>query len=56
MAALLNAVADFTADMAAAGQLPFPAMIPAGEQAAVAAHWEDLFGGWEFTGRPRPTR
>ena len=47
MAALLGAVADFTADMAGAEKLPFASTIPAGEQAAIAAHWEDLFGGWE---------
>jgi len=47
MAALLGAVADFTAEMAAAEQLPFAATIPAGEKSAIAAHWEDLFGGWE---------
>lgn len=50
MAALLNAVADFTADMAAVETLPFAATIPADEQAPVAAFWEDLFGGWDFTG------
>jgi hypothetical protein len=54
MAALLDAVAGFTAEMAAVDVLPFPATIPAGEQVAVAAHWEDLFGGWELAGAPRP--
>ena len=48
MAAIVGAVADFAADMAAAAELPFAATIPAGEQAAIAAHWEDLFGGWKF--------
>lgn len=47
MAAVAGAVADFTAEMAAVETLPFAATIPAGEQAAIAAHWEDLFGGWE---------
>lgn len=46
MAASLSAVAEFTAEMANAPELPFAAQIPAGEQAAIAAHWEDLFGGW----------
>ena len=55
VAALLSAVADFTADMAAAAELPFPAAIPAGEQVAIAAHWEDLFGGWELAGSLKPT-
>ncbi len=50
MAALLGAVADFTADMAAAEMLPFAAAIPPEERAAVAACWEDLFGGWDFQG------
>ncbi|MEO6875760.1 MAG: M28 family metallopeptidase [Opitutaceae bacterium] len=50
MAALLDAVADFTADMAAAPELPFPATIPVEELAAIAAHWEDLFGGWKSPG------
>src|ERR1019366_1970151 len=54
MAALLGAVADFTAEMAATGELPLPATIPPGEQAAIAAHWEDLFGGWEFPSGPMP--
>lgn len=49
MAASLNAVAAFTADMAARETLPFSAAIPAEEQAAVAHCWDDLFGGWEFT-------
>jgi Iap family predicted aminopeptidase len=48
MAALLGAVAEFTADMAAAGELPFAATIPSDELSAVAACWEDLFGGWNF--------
>jgi aminopeptidase YwaD len=48
MASSLNAVADFTADLAAAETLPFPIAIPAGEQAPVAAYWQDLFGGWDF--------
>ena len=47
MAALVGAGADFTAEMAVASELPFPATIPVGEQAAIAAHWVDLFGGWE---------
>ena len=47
MAALLGAVADFTAAMATVEKLPFAATIPEGERAAIAAHWEDLFGGWE---------
>jgi Zn-dependent M28 family amino/carboxypeptidase len=49
MAALLAATTDFIADLAVADPLPFPATIPAGEQAAVAAYWEDLFGGWDFS-------
>ena len=48
MAALLGAVADFTADMAVTDPLPFAAAIPVAEQPAVAACWEDLFGGWEY--------
>jgi Peptidase family M28 len=55
MAASLGAVADFTAAMAVADELPFAATIPAGEQAAIAAHWEDLFGGWENAGGSTPT-
>ena len=47
MAALLGAVADFAAEMAAVDELPFAAVIPEDEQAAIAAHWEDLFGGWD---------
>ncbi|MBS0663051.1 MAG: M28 family peptidase [Verrucomicrobia bacterium] len=47
MAALLNAVADFTADMAAAESLPFSVRIPAAEQGPLAAFWADLFGGWD---------
>lgn len=47
MAASVQAVADFTAEMAMAEKLPFAVTIPAGEQPAIAAHWEDLFGGWE---------
>ncbi len=50
MAALLGAVADFAAEMAAAEKLPFGATIPADEHAAIAAHWEDLFGGWAAAG------
>jgi hypothetical protein len=48
MAALLSAVADFTADMAAAKTLPFAAIVPEEERVAVAACWQDLFGGWNF--------
>lgn len=48
MAALLAAVAEFTADMAMANELPFPSVIAPEEQPAVAAHWDDLFGGWNF--------
>lgn len=47
MAAVVGAVAEFTADMAATPTLPFAVTIPAAELAAIAAHWEDLFGGWE---------
>ena len=47
MAASLGAVAEFTAAMAVADELPFAATIPDAERAAIAAHWEDLFGGWE---------
>jgi len=39
-----------TAEMAAAEKLPFAATIPQGEQAAIATHWDDLFGGWIPTG------
>ncbi|MBS0632141.1 MAG: M28 family peptidase [Verrucomicrobia bacterium] len=46
MAASLGAVADFTADMAAADTLPFAAEVPLEECVAVAGCWEDLFGGW----------
>lgn len=54
MAALLTAVAEFTADMAAGGELPFAKTIPNGEQTAIAAHWDDLFGGWEDPAGPTP--
>ena len=50
MAASLNAVAAFTADMAGAEILPFAAVIPQEERAAVAHCWDDLFGGWDFAG------
>lgn len=46
MAALLSAVAEFTAEMATTAELPFRQEIPPGEHAAIAAHWDDLFGGW----------
>lgn len=46
MAASLNAVAEFAADMATVPTLPFAAAIPDAEHAAVAQCWEDLFGGW----------
>ena len=46
MAASLNAVAEFAADMATVATLPFAATIPDGEHAAVAHCWDDLFGGW----------
>lgn len=46
MAALLNAVADCIDDWATAETLPFAAAMPADQQAAVTACWEDLFGGW----------
>jgi hypothetical protein len=46
MAASLNAVAEFAADMATVATLPFAATIPATDQPAVAHRWEDLFGGW----------
>lgn len=46
MAALLNAVADCIDDWATAATLPFATAIPADQQAAVDACWEDLFGGW----------
>lgn len=49
MAASLNAVAEFAADMAAAERLPFPVGIPQHEQPAVTRCWEDLFGGWSFS-------
>jgi len=51
MAATLNAVAEFTADMAAVEKLPFPVKILAEEQPAVAHCWDDLFGGWDYQGR-----
>ena len=47
MAASLNAVASFIADMAMAEALPFDPVISAEESVAVANCWEDLFGGWE---------
>jgi hypothetical protein len=47
MAASLNAVARFIAEMANAEKLPFPAKIPPEETAAIERCWEDLFGGWE---------
>jgi carboxypeptidase Q len=47
MAASLNAVAHFTADMAAVETLPFGTAIPAEEHAAIAHCWADLFGGWD---------
>jgi Zn-dependent M28 family amino/carboxypeptidase len=50
MAASLNAVAEFTAEMANLPELPFAATIPENEHAAIAAHWDDLFGGWHFSG------
>lgn len=56
LAALLNAVADCTADLAAVEQLPFAATIPADEHAAVAACWEDLFGGWNFSPAGAPAQ
>jgi len=46
MTAALNAVADFTAELAAVETLPFAPEVPPDERAAVAACWEDLFGGW----------
>lgn len=46
MAALLGAVADFTAELAATEKMPFAAAVPVDEQPAVAACWDDLFGGW----------
>lgn len=46
MAASLNAVASFIADMAIAETLPFEPVISAEERVAVAHCWEDLFGGW----------
>lgn len=49
MAASLGAVADFTAELAAAETLPFVPTVPEDEHAAVAACWDDLFGGWDST-------
>jgi len=46
VAASLNAVAAFVADMAAAEALPFQTVIPSEEHAAIQHCWEDLFGGW----------
>ena len=46
MAKHLDAVAAGMAGLAAAGELPFPALIPEQQKAAVAAMWNDLFGGW----------
>ncbi|MCF7688368.1 MAG: M28 family peptidase [Cephaloticoccus sp.] len=46
MTASLNAVAEFTAAMAAKEQLPFAAAIPTDEIAGIEHCWSDLFGGW----------
>jgi hypothetical protein len=44
--ALLAGAGDFIADMATVEKLPFASTIPTAEQLAIAAHWDDLFGGW----------
>lgn len=46
MAALLNAIAAFLGDLAAAEKLPFAAQLPEAELPAIAHCWDDLFGGW----------
>ncbi|MFI5355885.1 MAG: M28 family peptidase [Opitutales bacterium] len=46
MASLLAAVGDCLAELATLPELPFPSAIPVDQQAAVAAAWDDLFGGW----------
>ncbi len=46
MAASLNAVAAFVAELAAAEELPFSTELPSAELPAIAHCWADLFGGW----------
>jgi len=46
MAASVNAVAAFTAAMAAMASLPFALSIPDNEHEQIARCWDDLFGGW----------
>jgi len=42
----LSAVATWLDEMATIDRLPFTLGIPAEDRAAIAACWEDLFGGW----------
>lgn len=47
MASLLAAVADCLDEWASAAAMPFASIIPPDQEAAIAAYWRDLFGGWE---------
>jgi hypothetical protein len=42
----VSAVATWLDEMATAGTLPFTAGIPERDRPAIAACWDDLFGGW----------
>jgi Zn-dependent M28 family amino/carboxypeptidase len=46
MAATLDAVATFVAELAQTAKLPFPVRIPPSQRDSVAEFWRDLFGGW----------
>lgn len=56
MAALLDAVADVTAEFASIKKLPFPAGIPPALRARVRKCWKDLFGGFTPPSRPLTTK
>jgi len=47
LAALTGAAADLLADWSARRTLPFARRIPAAQQHAIQAFWEDLYGGWD---------
>jgi hypothetical protein len=46
LAALTGAAADLLADWGGRRTLPFARRIPAAQQHAIQAFWEDLYGGW----------
>jgi len=52
MAAHLDAVAAWLADLAAREHLPFDPAMPPAQAGEIERIWTDLFGGWDPTGSP----